>query len=698
MTFLHPWLLGFGTAAIALPVVVHWLTRPRPVRLPISTLRFIQEAVRQRRAAHRLRDAIILILRTLAVLLLAWAFARPLIGERPLVAPGESGDATRVVILDTSQSLGADVRGIQLFERARPAAAEFLAFSPGLRANLLLAAARPHPVFEQPSGNLSALREALAGAHVRPERMDVQAAVALAAEMLAKAPGGDTSRRELVIVSDFQRTGWGNVDFSILPEKTRIQLESVAPAETPPNLALLGISNPGHSEQGGPVELEAEVGNYSPTPRTVQVEFSVGGAAYRAEGLCPPNGRTRLSTTAILQAGGWQAGQARLLDVEDALSADNVRPFVLNVRPGAVYLLVTREPASMLASSSYYTERALVPARPRERGGTEKVVRVSADRLDRDALAPADLVAIDHPGKLSAESIGLLAGLLQRGKPVIYVAAEPIDASNLRQLADAVGPSLKLPVEFMPATGQVRKDLRWVEIQTSVPPFSLFGDGVIAAVEPLRFNGGLASRRLSTGLADDVLATYGDQTAALVASRCGSGTLAVLNVDLAASNLPASPLFVPMVGEIVARLLGSGERAGAVHCGDSVVIDLPPDAAPAGGLNVLAPGREADAGELADDAGGSIWRCTSLSGPGVYRIERSGVTCFALATAIPAEEGDLRAIEPAAFDAGAAKGLEIHYQSAAAGEDGHDARWVWLAVGCVACMLAEVVALKLLRS
>ena len=53
----------------------------------------------------------------------------------------------------------------------------------------------------------------------------------LAADLLSSGSAGQT--RELVIISNFQRCNWANVDFSPLPKDTRIQLESVAPAETP---------------------------------------------------------------------------------------------------------------------------------------------------------------------------------------------------------------------------------------------------------------------------------------------------------------------------------------------------------------------------------------------------------------------------------------------------------------------------------
>ena len=50
--------------------------------------------------------------------------------------------------------------------------------------------------------------------------------------MLARAPSDKQPHRELIIVSDFQRTNWTSVDFSVLPEDTRIQLEPVDPRET----------------------------------------------------------------------------------------------------------------------------------------------------------------------------------------------------------------------------------------------------------------------------------------------------------------------------------------------------------------------------------------------------------------------------------------------------------------------------------
>jgi hypothetical protein len=263
MSFLHPWMFALGAVTLGLPVLIHYLTRPRPVRLPLSTMRFVREVIQQRRTFHRLRNFLILLLRTAAVCLLVWAFARPLIGDKPLIATDDSASAVRIVVLDVSQSMGASSRGISTFERARSVAAEFLAHRSGLRANLILAGAKARPVFEQCSTNVAALRDELSRAKTLPERLNVQAAIASAAEMLGNTSGNSETRRELVVVSDFQRTNWGAADFSPLPADTVIELEAAGPAEAPPNLAVLRVGVQGRPERDREIRVDVEVGNYS---------------------------------------------------------------------------------------------------------------------------------------------------------------------------------------------------------------------------------------------------------------------------------------------------------------------------------------------------------------------------------------------------------------------------------------------------
>ena len=62
MNFLHPWAIVIGLLGMALPLVVHYMTRPRPKSMPLSTIRFVRDAVKQRQSRSKLRDGLVLLL------------------------------------------------------------------------------------------------------------------------------------------------------------------------------------------------------------------------------------------------------------------------------------------------------------------------------------------------------------------------------------------------------------------------------------------------------------------------------------------------------------------------------------------------------------------------------------------------------------------------------------------------------------
>ena len=241
MNFVNLWAIGIGAVAVAAPIVVHWLTKPRPVRMPLSTLRFVREAIRQRRAAHLLRDVLILSLRMLAVALLALAVARPLLGAAAAAAERLAGETLRIVLVDVQSEHGGD--------RRRDAADR-----PG---------AGPWP----PTSTCSTRRAygptwcwpARRPARCLTDRRPTSRRSVTSFPTARPCPNGWTSRppwnapdrcsrrrqrpdkrrRELVIFSDFQRSSWSKADFSAVPAETVIKLESTAPRGSLPNLAIL---------------------------------------------------------------------------------------------------------------------------------------------------------------------------------------------------------------------------------------------------------------------------------------------------------------------------------------------------------------------------------------------------------------------------------------------------------------------------
>jgi hypothetical protein len=702
MGVMHLWAIGIGAAAVALPVAIHFLTKPRPVRLEISTLRFISGALHEQRARHRLRDFIILGLRTAAVALAAAAFARPFLGTADAAA--DSSAAIRVIMIDASQSMAAADNGIPAFERARGVAAEQMTYRPGLSANLIVATSRPAATFTMPSSNFAALRDDLARAAVSHEALDVNAALARAATMFDERLG---QRQELVIVSDFQRTSWSKADFSVVPADVRVLFESVASTKPLENMGLASATIRDRTTADEAVTVEIEAVNNSPVGRTIDVELKLGDAVRRLQASCGPYARETLSTEIPMPASEWQWGTATIVGSKDSLADDDTLPLVARVRRAPAMALLTRQPARMRPSSSYFLTTAIAPVAPHggvpphdgvtPTGSPSRLVRIDPSRGEPETVSSADVIVIDRPGLLGEEWIAQLLAAARRGRVVFYVAEEPADATNLQRLADTAGRDWRFPVDFSPPLrGRRAADVFIDDVAGNRPPFAVFGDELATVLAPLRFRSGLVTTARPGGLGDDILARYSDRTVCLAIGSVGSGRLAVLNADLAASHLARTEAFVPLIGELIDSLLDDSGGPPVVVCGQPMTAYLPIDVGPAAALELLGP-ESAAKGRLRDDPLGVYWETPPTRIPGVYRVTRDAATVFAAAAVVPAAEGDLRSLPEDVLTERLAGGRTTVYRAATSREPA-DRSWVWLATLCVACMLAEVLALKWFRA
>src|SRR5947207_9865807 len=104
MDFFH---LAFvaGTATAAVPVVIHLIFRMRKRRIVFSSLRFLHQSMLKESKRLKLRELILLLLRCLACIFIALAFARPYRANSALTGPGGRVTEDVVLVLDDSPSM-----------------------------------------------------------------------------------------------------------------------------------------------------------------------------------------------------------------------------------------------------------------------------------------------------------------------------------------------------------------------------------------------------------------------------------------------------------------------------------------------------------------------------------------------------------------------------------------------------------------
>jgi len=700
MGFLNLWALAVGGLALAAPLAVHLLTRPRPVAYHLSTMKLLAEVIQQRRARSRIRDWIILLLRALAVALLALALARPTFKGNAVVPVTADTGAARVIVLDVSQSMAAGSGGASSLVQARAAALEFLDAMPGAHANVILAAAQPQPVFDQLSPNLPSLRQAVTEAGVRPERADVRKAMEMAGRMLGE--GGEERQRELIVISDFQRSNWGRLFLESIPQETQVQLHAVRPAVLD-NVALTSVHFENQPVAGQATMVHAELANYSDTPADVRCHLEIGSLRRTSVVTLDPQSTRTISEMVTLDAPGWVHGKARLESNLDVLPQDDQRPVVTLVRDAPQVALVTRQPETDRLGSSFYLQRALEVALATPGGSDSSVTRVHPQQTSPASWPEADLYVIDHPGQLNQAAIRHIAARVRRGCGLLYVASELVDAMNGDRLGQQLGAGFEPPVQLVAADqGAIRKDLFVTRLKQRQTPFRILGSEAESSFRPVRFAGGLPTRTVAEGLADQVLAELSDSSALLYLTGVDAGQVAVLNADLGASNWPTQSSFVPVLAELVKSLL-SGSGGTTAACGEPLVRLLPAQlnseavltAAPL--TDQTPPATDYGKWEWSSSQGALVWTWAEPTGPGIYALRQSGNVAMAVATAPPAVESDLQMLDSSLLTEQTAGGRQVGYSDPAADESDRDDLWNWLIAACLLGLIAEITALRLFR-
>ncbi len=106
MVFLNPGLL-LGLIAASIPVLIHLLNLRKLKRIEFSTLSFLKELQKTKIRRIKLKQWILLVLRTLIILFIVLSFARPTIKSLSLAGVSSAAKTTAVFILDNSFSMSA---------------------------------------------------------------------------------------------------------------------------------------------------------------------------------------------------------------------------------------------------------------------------------------------------------------------------------------------------------------------------------------------------------------------------------------------------------------------------------------------------------------------------------------------------------------------------------------------------------------
>jgi len=609
----------WGLAAAAIPVIIHLFTRRRPKEIPFPSLEFLSEVNQSEIRRLKLKQWLLLLLRTLAIAALALAMARPALKGS---AGGRGSASTTVVVLvDRSGSMSAaspaSAGGGTLVAAARRVVESVLATLGAADECLLVPYDQaPAPATPKPSSDVGRLRAATQALEPEARPTDHRRALEFATTALRES---HALNRELYWISDFQNAGFaGGADDQAIARgmqetKTRVYLVPMAPR----GRSNVGLTDVALAPSEGDVAVSVTSRSFAAPAgdRAVEVQdVSDGQAIGRGFLNVPENG----DATALLPLSKLpdQGGVANLPD--DVLPLDNKRYFASG-RAGTLRLLLREDgPPSPL-------RLALEAGSPASGLSVRGVDAVSLP----GAIADADAIVLNDLERLGSTELQAVLDFHRAGGGLFIVLGSRADPAFWN--------------------GSLLHEL---------------GAGELGALEPAGASG--AWRLLAAAAGHPTLAGFPARPGEPISSarfqavrafRPAAGTRTVLEfdrahpalvelthayvfaapLDPAASDFPVSGAFLPLVHQ-VARVLARGTAAATLAPGDRY-------SAPAttGEWRIEdASGREV-ASEIVAQGGATRLVSAPLEQPGIYRVMKGGTLRSTFAVNPDPREFDLAA-------------------------------------------------------
>ena len=536
MAFLTPLFLA-GLGAVAIPILIHLIQRERKRVVEFPSLMFVRRIPYQSVRRRRIRHWPLLLLRAAAIALIVAAFARPFF-QRSAAATALAGGSREVVILlDQSASMGYGDHWSRAQEAARSVVrglgqddrATFVLFARNAEENM------------RATSDRTRLEAAINAAKVGSGATRYGPALKLAESILGRST---LKRREAVLISDFQKSGWGGSDDARFAEGMTLSAVSVASDNTA-NLSVPSLNFARASFSGQErITVTAGLSNKGDQAlKDVPVTLTVDGHEIETgHATVAAHASGSVSFTQFTLASSNVRGTVRA--GTDPLPADNSFHFVL--APSDPMSLVIVDGGDRADSSLFLSKALSIGTTPAFQVETTAPSRMGALSLDKKSVVILNDTVFPSPASAT------LKRFVERGGGLLVVAGDRTTWPSTE--ADLLPGKLGATVDRISGRSG---SLGYLDY--SHPVFEVFKaprSGDFSAAHMFRY------RALQANPGDRVLARYDDGAIAALEKKVGSGRVIVWTstLDDSWTDIALKPVFLPLVHQF-ARYLAHYEPA-----------------------------------------------------------------------------------------------------------------------------------------
>jgi len=461
-------LLQFGIAATSLPILIHLLNRRKYREIRWAAMRFLLAALRKNQRRVKVEQWLLLAIRTLVVLLVVSAMAKPFLESLGAVAlPGQR--THRVIVLDGSLSMAYVPADKNRFEQAKSLAAQLVRDARrGDVLSIVLMGDPPRVVVgdASPSANQDEVLKEIEAISLPHGGTDLVASFGAIDRVLEVST---IPRKEVIFLTDLQAASWRRpgAEADALKRATA-KLDARRAQSVVIDLGKDGGENRAVTDLrldspivtlGGPApKVIATVRNYGPKPAyDVKARLLIDG------NLGPDQSAPEIAVggdATFVFLPGFAAAGDHLVEVridDDPLPLDNRRRLAVPVREAINVLLVDGHPqAEPFQSETDYLAQALSPEEKSAGSPSQvKATVVNESQIGTRDLTPFDAVVLCNVAQFTGAEVSSLDAYLKQGGGVVVFGGDQVIAENYNAMLFAGGKGL-LPAEVVGAVGDAK--------------------------------------------------------------------------------------------------------------------------------------------------------------------------------------------------------------------------------------------------
>ncbi|MCF7811258.1 BatA domain-containing protein [bacterium] len=418
MTFLHTIFLTALIAA-AIPVLLHIFSKQRLPLIRFSSIDFLLKLQKKKARRVKLRQLILLLIRTAAIIAIVLAFARPAI--RNDAATGSAANVESVIIIDNSLPTSAESKNGQIFRNCIDMTEKVVNISLPGDIITLITSTEPQKLLRITSAEKDLILDRLEQIEPRFVEPHMEDAIAIADSILFAS---SLMNREIYIISPFYRDSFDSLIISKeRNEFIRAFLLPVGP-KTTGNISISDIKILSSIfQRGEPVEIEAFFHNHSDhAVQNAMISVYLESERVAQASLnIPSKGEKSYSFSLSPHSSGLLTGSIRCDDL-DALPADSRRYFVLDIPDSTNVLSVAPNKLDSLIINS---------ALKSDKTGFINLYQGNPLSWETIPLAGFDVVMLTGVSSLSTGTMERLVEFVEQGGGIIIFQGTDTDLAGL---------------------------------------------------------------------------------------------------------------------------------------------------------------------------------------------------------------------------------------------------------------------------